>query len=147
MILVLNGPNLNLLGTREPEVYGSLSLAEIDVKCRSWGQELGLRVECRQSNSEGELIDWLQKAKSEGARGVILNAAGYTHSSVALRDTISALDLPVIEVHLSNVSAREPFRQVNLLSPVCRGTITGLGQFSYKAALTALSELLLDAPR
>lgn len=141
MILVLNGPNLNLLGSREPDVYGRLSLTELDGECRRWGEELGVSVSCRQTNDEGELLTWLQAAGSEGARGVVLNAAGYTHTSVALRDVIAAIDLPVIEVHLSNVWAREAFRQVSLLSPVCRGTITGLGALSYKAALTALVEI------
>lgn len=142
MILVLNGPNLNLLGTREPEVYGRTTLAALDRHCMAWASELGSEVRCRQSNSESELIAWLQDAPSEGVRGVILNAAGYSHSSVALRDAISAINLPVIEVHLSNLAARESFRQVNLLSPVCRGTITGLGPLSYKAALTAMIDLL-----
>jgi 3-dehydroquinate dehydratase-2 len=145
MILVLNGPNLNLLGTREPEVYGRMTLAELDDSCSRWAQELRLRAVCRQSNSEGQLIDWLQGASGEGVRGVIINAAGYTHSSVALRDAIAASPLPVIEVHLSNVSAREPFRQVNMLSAVCRGTISGLGPLSYKAALTALAEIVSGA--
>ena len=144
MILVLNGPNLNLLGTREPEVYGRMTLVELDESCRLWAGELGHQVECRQSNSEGQLIDWLQSAVQDGYSGAILNGAGFSHSSVALRDTISAVELPVIEVHLSNLAAREPFRQVNLLSAVCRGTVTGLGALSYKAALTALAALLSE---
>lgn len=144
MILVLNGPNLNLLGTREPRLYGRMSLAELEENCRRWAAELGRKVECRQSNSEGELIDWLQNAARDGVSGVILNAAAYSHTSIALRDAISAVDLPVIEVHLSNVAAREPFRQVSMLSPVCRGTITGLGALSYKAAVTAMAEILSE---
>lgn len=146
MILVLNGPNLNLLGMREPGVYGKLSLAELDERCQEWAEQLGMKVVCRQSNSEGMLIDWLQEAESQGVQGVALNAAGYTHSSVALRDAVSAISLPVIEVHLSNVFARESFRHESLLSAVCRGTITGLGPLSYKAALGALSELVAAAP-
>lgn len=142
MILVLNGPNLNLLGMREPGVYGKLSLAELDERCQEWAEQLGMKVVCRQSNSEGMLIDWLQEAESQGVQGVALNAAGYTHSSVALRDAVSAISLPVIEVHLSNVFARESFRHASLLSAVCSGTITGLGPLSYKAALGALSELV-----
>lgn len=139
MILVLNGPNLNLLGSREPGIYGKLTLGELDERCRAWGQELGVTVECRQSNHEGELVGWLQEAESQGFSGVILNAAGYTHTSVALRDAVSAIRVPVVEVHLSNVFAREEFRQRSLLSAVCAGTITGLGPLSYKAALVALA--------
>lgn len=142
MILVLNGPNLNLLGSREPAIYGSLTLAELDERCCSWAQELGLRAECRQSNHEGELIDWLQRSAEQGAQGVILNAAAYTHTSVALRDTVAAVVPPVIEVHLSNVYAREAFRHQSMLSAVCQGSIVGLGALSYKTALLALKELL-----
>jgi 3-dehydroquinate dehydratase-2 len=144
MILVLNGPNLNLLGSREPHLYGNLTLADLDDRCVDWSAQLGLQVQCRQSNSEGELVTWLQEAQAQGVRGVVLNAAGYTHTSVAIRDAVSAIPLPVIEVHLSNVFAREPFRHVSLLAPVCRGSISGLGPVSYKAALTALAELLGD---
>jgi len=139
MILVLNGPNLNLLGSREPGIYGKLTLGELDERCRAWGQELGVTVECRQSNHEGELVGWLQEAESQGFSGVILNAAGYTHTSVALRDAVSAIRVPVVEVHLSNVFAREEFRQRSLLSAVCAGTITGLGPLSYKAALVVFA--------
>jgi 3-dehydroquinate dehydratase-2 len=142
MILVLNGPNLNLLGSREPHLYGNLTMADLDALCGDWSAQLGLQVQCRQSNSEGELVTWLQEAQAHGVRGVVLNAAGYTHTSVAIRDAVSAIPLPVIEVHLSNVFAREPFRHVSLLAPVCRGSISGLGPVSYKAALTALAELL-----
>jgi 3-dehydroquinate dehydratase-2 len=141
MILILNGPNLNLLGKREPKLYGKLSLAELDARCERWAAELGQTAVCRQSNGEGTLVDWLQAARSEGAGGVVLNAAGYSHTSVALRDAVAAIDLPVIEVHLSNVFAREPFRHNSMLSPVCRGTVTGLGPLSYKAAIGALVEL------
>lgn len=145
MILILNGPNLNLLGTREPRLYGRLNLSDLDELCRSWGKEFGLRVESRQSNDEGKLIDWLHGAIGDGVSGVILNAGGYSHTSVALRDAVSAIELPVLEVHLSNVHARESFRHSSLLSPVCRGTITGLGRLSYKAALCALAEILEEA--
>jgi 3-dehydroquinate dehydratase-2 len=144
VILVLNGPNLNLLGQREPELYGRLTLAELDQRCRAWAEELGTSAECRQSNGEGDLIDWVQGAAAEGASGVVLNAGGYTHTSVALRDAVAAIPLPVVEVHLSNVHARERFRHRSLLSPVCRGTITGLGALSYKAALVALTGLAAD---
>jgi len=141
MILVLNGPNLNLLGSREPDIYGRLTLGELEQQCSDWARELGMSVECRQSNHEGELIDWLQKAAQTGFRGVILNAAAYTHTTVALRDAVAAVSLPVIEVHLSNVFAREEFRHRSMLSAVCAGTITGLGPLSYKAALVALAEM------
>jgi 3-dehydroquinate dehydratase-2 len=144
VILVLNGPNLNLLGTREPELYGRLTLAELDERCQAWAEELGTSAQCRQSNSEGALIDWLQGAQGEGATGAVLNAGGFTHTSVALRDAVAAISIPVIEVHLSNVFARERFRHRSLLSPVCRGTITGLGALSYRAALVALASLPAD---
>ena len=144
MILVLNGPNLNLLGKREPRLYGRTSLSDLDELCVRWGRELKTDVRCRQSNHEGELIDWLQGAEAEGVRGVVLNPGGYSHTSVALRDAVSATELPVIEVHLSNIYAREPFRHVSLISPVCRGSIAGLGPLSYKAALTALTTLLAN---
>lgn len=141
MILILNGPNLNLLGSREPDVYGHLTLSDLDDRCRAWAGELGHEAECRQSNGEAVLVDWLQGASQAGAIGVVLNAAGYSHSSVALRDAVSAIPLPVIEVHLSNVFAREPFRHTSLLSAVCRGTIGGLGPLSYKAAIGSLADL------
>ena len=138
-ILVLNGPNLNLLGTREPEVYGSLTLPELEARCREWAGAVGATLECRQSNAEGDLIDWIQGAAEAGASGVVLNAGGYTHTSVALRDAIVAVDVPVVEVHLSNTQAREPFRHLSLVGPVCAGTIQGLGAEGYRAAIEILS--------
>lgn len=138
-ILVLNGPNLNLLGRREPETYGRATLPELDAACQEWGTAMGAVVDCRQSNHEGVLLDWIQGAADEGADGVVLNAGGFTHTSVALRDAIAAIDLPVIEVHLSNVHAREPFRRDSLLAPVCAGTISGLGPLGYRAAIEALA--------
>ena len=142
MILVLNGPNLNLLGKREPALYGRTTLAELEKLCSRWGRDLGAEVKSRQSNHEGQLIDWIHGAEGEGARGIILNAGGYSHTSVAIRDAISGVRLPTIEVHLSNIHAREPFRHVSLITPVCKGSITGLGSLSYKAALTAMVGLL-----
>jgi len=140
-VLVLHGPNLNLLGTREPEIYGSLSLEEIDRRLIDLGQELGLTVRCQQSNHEGVLIDTLQAAR-KWAAGVVFNPGGYTHTSVALRDAVSAISIPVIEVHLSNVYAREDFRHVSLISPVCIGKIVGLGWNSYALGLRALVDLI-----
>jgi 3-dehydroquinate dehydratase II len=143
-ILVLHGPNLNLLGTREPEIYGSMTLADINARLIERGKELGAELKCLQSNHEGALIDELQAAQM-WANGVIFNPGGYTHTSVALRDAIAALKIPVIEVHLSNVYAREEFRHHSLLSAVCRGKITGLGWRSYRLGLIALTELLEES--
>ena len=136
-ILVLHGPNLNLLGTREPEVYGHLTLAEIDEKLLQRGQELDLAVICRQSNHEGEIIGWLHQAEAEGFAGIIINPAAFTHYSFALRDALAAIPLAAIEVHLSNPAAREEFRQRSVTAPVCLGSISGLGSDSYLMALEA----------
>jgi 3-dehydroquinate dehydratase-2 len=137
-VLVLHGPNLNLLGQREPEVYGRLTLEEIDRRLVALGRELGLEVYCQQSNHEGELIDALHAARD--MQGVVFNPAGYTHTSVALRDAVAAIDVPVIEVHLSNTQAREDFRSISLIAPVCKGSIAGFGWYSYALALHALKE-------
>ena len=142
MILVLNGPNLNLLGRREPEVYGHQSLADLETLCSEWGASLRLGVVCRQSNYEGQLLEWLHGAEAEGIRGVILNPGGLTHTSVALRDAVAGINLPVVEVHLSNVHAREPFRHHSYVSAVCLGTVTGLGVDGYYAALYTLARRL-----
>ena len=135
-ILYLNGPNLNLLGTREPEKYGRTTLAEIEARARQRAGELGAVIEFRQSNVEGELVSWIQDAKGK-FDWIILNAAAYTHTSIALRDAISAVQVPTIEIHLSNVHAREEFRHKSLIAPVCRGQITGFGAQSYLLALDA----------
>ena len=142
-ILILHGPNLNLLGTREPDVYGSLTLDNINSKLVELGKELGVELTCFQSNHEGALIDALQDART-WANGVVFNPGGYTHTSIALRDAVSAIQIPVIEVHLSNVYAREEFRHVSMISAVCKGKIIGLGWRSYTLGLRALAELLTD---
>ena len=141
-ILVLNGPNLNLLGQREPDVYGHQRLADVEDLCVTWGEQLGLEVTCRQSNHEGVLIDAIQQAGRDGLAGVVLNAGGFTHTSVALRDAIAGVDVPVVEVHLSNVHAREAFRHVSMIAPVCAGSISGFGVVGYRLALLALAERL-----
>ncbi len=135
-ILFLNGPNLNLLGQREPEVYGRSTLADIEAKVRSRAQTLHVEVEFRQTNLEGELVDWIQQAKTT-SDVIVLNAAAYTHTSIALRDAIVAAGVPTIEIHLSNIHAREEFRHKSLIAPVCRGQILGFGANSYLLALEA----------
>jgi len=135
-ILFLNGPNLNLLGRREREVYGRTTLAEIEAEVRKRAANLGSKIEFRQSNLEGELVSWIQEARGK-FDVIVLNAAAYTHTSIALRDAIAAVGIPTIEVHLSNVHARERFRQKSLIAPVCVGQITGFGTNSYILALEA----------
>jgi len=135
-ILFLNGPNLNLLGTREPEVYGRETLQDIEAKVRERAKQLGAEIEFRQSNLEGELVAWIQEAKGK-SEAIVLNAAAYTHTSVALRDAISAVGIPTIEIHLSNVHAREEFRHKSVIAPVCKGQILGFGPLSYVLAVEA----------
>lgn len=135
-ILFLNGPNLNLLGQREPEVYGRTTLGDIEAKVRERAAKFKADIEFRQSNIEGELVNWVQEAKGK-FEVIVLNAAGYTHTSVALRDAIAAVGVPTIEIHLSNVHAREEFRHTSLIAPVCRGQIAGFGADSYVLAVEA----------
>lgn len=142
-VLFLNGPNLNLLGTRQPEIYGTTTLAEIEAGIRKQAENR-TEVEFRQSNDEGDLVTWVQESPGE-ADVIVINAAGYTHTSVALRDAISATTVPVVEVHLSNIHAREEFRHNSLIAPVCQGQICGFGVNSYHLALeSALSLKLTD---
>ena len=141
LIFVLNGPNLNLLGLREPEVYGRDTLDDIAATLTARADELGVTLDIRQSNHEGHLIDWLHEAREAGAKAVLLNPGGYTHTSVALRDAVAAIGVPVIEVHLSNPQARESFRRRSLISGVAKGTIAGFGALSYVLALDAGARL------
>jgi 3-dehydroquinate dehydratase II len=143
-VFVLNGPNLNLLGTREPGIYGSTTLADIERDCAAAGKRLGLKVDFRQSNSEGELVDWIQEAM-KAARGIVINPGAYSHTSVAIQDAIRGVGLPVIEVHISNIFARERFRHHSFVSPVAVGTICGLGPHGYVLALEALQPLVAGA--
>jgi 3-dehydroquinate dehydratase-2 len=136
--LVLHGPNLNLLGQRETAVYGTLSLAALDRLIQAHARRRGIRVECRQSNHEGQLIDWLQGAQRGGFGGVVLNPGALTHSSIALRDAVAAVPVPVVEVHLSNIHGREEFRRHSVIAAVARGQIAGFGPQSYLLGLDAL---------
>jgi 3-dehydroquinate dehydratase-2 len=140
-ILVLNGPNLNLLGSREPAIYGRDSLADVERACRRRAGELGLDLEFRQSNHEGQLIDWIQGARGAMA-GIVINPAGYSHSSIALLDALVACELPVIEVHLSNIFKREAFRHHSYVSVAAQGVICGLGPLGYLLALDALADII-----
>lgn len=143
-IFVINGPNLNLLGTREPRIYGTQTLADIGDTLEQRARALKLKLDMRQSNHEGVLVDWLHEALAK-ASAVIINAGGYAHTSIALRDAVAALPIPVIEVHLTNIYAREGFRRTSLLGQVCRGSIIGLGPLGYVLALDAAASLCKGA--
>ncbi|MGD7045565.1 type II 3-dehydroquinate dehydratase [Jeotgalibacillus proteolyticus] len=139
--LVLNGPNLNRLGKREPDIYGSATLRDIEVRLQRIAEENQTELQAKQSNHEGELIDAIHRAADDGLKGIIFNPGAYTHTSYALRDAISSVEIPVIEVHISNIHAREAFRHTSVLSAVCFGQIAGLGVFGYELAFSALLKL------
>lgn len=145
-ILILNGPNLNLLGSREPEIYGRETLDDIEALCARKAKSLGLKVEFRQSNSESEIVGWIQEARGSAA-GVIVNAGGLTHTSVAILDALLAAELPVVEVHLSNIHRREPFRQTSYVAQAAEGMICGFGSHGYELALEAMARLVGKAKR
>lgn len=140
-ILIVNGPNINMLGTREPEIYGSLTLADINAQLLDYAQELGVEIETFQSNIEGEIVDKIQSAKKD-CQGIVINPAAYTHTSVAIRDAISAVALSAVEVHISNIHSREKFRKNSFIAPVCIGQISGFGADSYKLGLKGLVDFL-----
>jgi 3-dehydroquinate dehydratase II len=140
-LYVINGPNLNLLGTREPEKYGRSTLAEVEALCRDAATRHGYGVEFRQSNHEGELVDWIQEAGQKRATGIVLNAAAYTHTSVALFDAITATSIPTIEVHITNIHAREPFRHTSYISMAAKGLVCGFGIAGYGLAIDGLAAL------
>jgi 3-dehydroquinate dehydratase-2 len=141
-VYVLNGPNLNLLGTREPQTYGHATLADVERLCREAAAQHALALEFRQSNHEGELIDWIHEAAADTAAGLVLNPGGYTHTSIAIRDAVAAVALPVIEVHISNIFAREAFRHHSHIAPVARATLAGFGIAGYGLAIAGLAALI-----
>ncbi|HVR15095.1 MAG: type II 3-dehydroquinate dehydratase [Candidatus Binatia bacterium] len=142
-ILVLNGPNLNLLGKRQPEIYGTLTLAQIEQRIRALAKELGIEIEVRQSNSEGELVTWIQEAANKfGA--IVINPAAYTHTSLAMRDAVSAVGIPTVEIHISNIHKREPFRHHSFIAEVAVGQIAGFGVDSYLLGLRAAADLIQE---
>jgi 3-dehydroquinate dehydratase-2 len=138
-IYVLNGPNLNLLGSREPEIYGRATLKDVEALCRTAGERHGFSIDFRQSNHEGEIVDWVQEAQAKQAAGLVINPAGYTTTSVAILDAILAASMPVIEVHLSNIHAREDFRKVSRISPAAKAVICGFGIHGYTLAIDGLA--------
>jgi len=145
-ILVLTGPNLNMLGVREPEVYGHATLGDAEALCKKTASELGLAIECRQSNHEGELVTWIQQSR-DTHHGIVINAGAYTHTSIAILDALKICELPVIEVHISNIFAREEFRHHSFISPIAKGVICGLGIDGYAYAVRALASLVTASHR
>lgn len=145
-ILILNGPNLNLLGTREPEIYGAETLADVERACKAYGRKIALKVDFRQSNNEGELVQWIQDARKD-CGAIVINAGAYTHTSVAILDALLAVSLPVIEVHLSNIYKRDEFRHHSYISKAATGVICGLGSQGYLLALDALADRLQPAAK
>ena len=143
-IFVLNGPNLNLLGSREPRIYGTQTLDDVKASLEERAKGLGVRVDFRQSNHEGEIVDWIQEAMAK-ASAIIINAGAYSHTSIAIRDALAALQIPIVEVHLSNIHAREPFRRQSFISQVARGAIVGLGSLGYLLALDAAAQFAKNA--
>jgi len=143
LVAVLNGPNLNMLGSREPTLYGAATLDDLEALCAETAQALDLAIDFRQSNHEGELITWVQECRDR-ARGIVINPGGYSHTSIALMDAVLAVELPVVEVHLTNIHAREEFRRHSLISRAANGVICGLGIRGYGLALTAIAEMILD---
>jgi 3-dehydroquinate dehydratase-2 len=143
LVAVLNGPNLNMLGSREPTLYGAATLDDLEALCAETAQALDLSIDFRQTNHEGELITWVQECRDR-ARGIVINPGGYSHTSVALMDALLSVELPVVEVHLTNIHAREEFRRHSLVSRVANGVICGLGIRGYGLALTAIAEIILD---
>jgi 3-dehydroquinate dehydratase-2 len=143
LIAVLNGPNLNMLGSREPTLYGAATIDDLEALCAETAEALDLSIDFRQTNHEGELITWVQECRDK-ARGIVINPAGYGHTSIALMDALLAIELPVVEVHLTNIHAREEFRHTSLVSRVAQGVICGLGIRGYGLALPALAEMILD---
>ncbi len=142
-VVVIQGPNLNMLGHREQNIYGPMKLEDIHNQMKSFAEQNGVEIEFFQSNLEGEIVDKLQECLGE-ANGVILNAAAYTHTSIAIRDAIAAIQIPVVEVHLSNIYQREEFRHKSLIAPVCAGQITGFGPFSYHMAMIAITQIMSE---
>jgi len=140
-VLILNGPNLNMLGVRQPQIYGSLTLSDVEALCLEHGQRLGLEVDFRQSNHEGELVTWIQQARSEND-GIIINAGAYSHTSLAILDALILAELPVVEVHLSNIFKREPFRHHSHVTAVAQGMICGFGPHGYVLGLEAMAQIL-----
>jgi 3-dehydroquinate dehydratase-2 len=143
LVAVLNGPNLNMLGSREPTLYGAATLEDLEALCAETAHALDLAIDFRQTNHEGELITWVQECRDR-ARGIVINPGGYSHTSVALMDALLAVELPVVEVHLTNIHAREEFRRHSLISRAANGVICGLGIRGYGLALTAIAEMILD---